>query len=1579
MIGPVNNLKEKLRDDNLKKSEESVLPKLGQAGEHLSGGESEVKDGNININKPTNVTTPTPANSLIQVQEKSDKEDELREMHYENVQKLASSLFSHSELLQLQKKGKIGALEAARRFGPEKLASLIPFVGSFSDVSSSSKILDIARRFNKGGAVTKEEKEQLEDYLKLLVELEVRGGYTTGASISQGIPEVIGFMAEIAASSLLTGTTAGAAAPAAAASVAKRATASVAKNILKKQLTKNLVKNIGTIGKGVKYVGKSAETTALLSARTFDNYNNRRMLIEGLTLTDKGAELLSEAEEKPYVTFMKAYGDIFAEVLSEGTGVLISKGINYSSTAVGKRIAEAIPDKFTKKIKELYTKLHPENKWSDFVTDRLMYNGFIEELGENRIAELLKVSFGASMEEGSTLEQIQHALFPDTEEFLVEAGIVSALGTTSNAGRIVYEKLSKLGNTEEYIANKFQTAPMKQLESEANGEIKNITPNYQDKSNKTPQAVESRKGFDLAAKLYENYNVEGARKQIEGLKSKNVLTRSWAEFKRGFFDKFYFLRLLSPKVNSGISARNGVAGRAEVDFKYSGPTYLSQDGKVVHTGVESYESIMKSMHAEMGTGKNVNEEFQQVGQTERNLYLAYNRFGKKIQKTAENQKAALIEKIGEEKYEKYKKHAKRISAYVHAINYGDYKEGLIDKTTYIRRNKENEFYWPMQREVDQENDMIAPPKQGGVAIKAVSRADANLKEAGFNTEFKVEDLSYNVAALTLRSKMLRANHQINRALYEVAQSGEFGEFIRVFQEGDQDVTESEGLLETGKKDKLTGFQKANIHEFYLDGEKKRIVVSRELVPALVDMEQTGFGFVVKLLRSVGDLLRKGATTYNLAYSIMNPLKDQFVAYYQTDVGYVPFFDFIGGLRSYIKKDDDFVSFMASGASNSGFTQASSVEDAKKYAKKIAGKSSFFNHINVFNWLEELSTAMESATRIGVYKKAIGKNKLVRESLAMPSEAELRQRELQAFVKEMGVKAKLRAYEEGKQKNRVIDSEITNLEAQNEFLDTLEGLPENIKKENKSKIEKQIEDLKAQKRQNAEGMPTKKELDDAFKSLEKWHSRDYSKLKAIYNSGWKTSQDTINYLYGKNPTAREDFVTNENQQIVNAFKELELLKERLSSEEKVSFERLISELNNFNPQTRIEKIEAIPLRVEIFKRGLDRGMTVAEAGDKAGLDYLSAAYVSRNATTDFATMGSWIGEWNAIVPFVNAQIQSWKIATQNFKNNWFLTTAKAISTHTAPSLAVLIWNLFGADEETKREFLEMPEWRKNAGINIKLFGVWWFIPRPFEYGYIFGAIPERTIENLFIEDPKKALELCEEFGFGLISSASPMDFSSPLPSALTGVVETIANINFFKRKQIVPGFMQKLDPRYQYREDTSLTARKIGDLLNWSPMKIENFVKTQFAGAGRDALRLGDSLIRMLDEEAGEAPDRGISDIWGLSSVFRGDPIGFRSKSVTEFYELYDRIERVHNSYNSLLKTNREKAYSYKEKNYNELSLNSKARFYRSQLQKLSKRISKIKADPRYSGAEKREYIEDLEEQMTVTASTAVSSIKQRLR
>ena len=1559
--------------DNLKKNEQPDLtPTAAPLAEQNIGG-------NVTPEKETISLPEVP--DFDKIQEDEEKADELRQMHYENVQNLAASLFTDAEILELKKKGKVGVLESIKRFGVKDALAIIPYVGSAMGAASSAEMLNLSRKYNAKEILSTEEEQKLKDYLKKLVELEIRGGTTNAGAITQGIPEVLSFMLEIGAAALVSAKTLGAAAPAAAGSLAKKATAFTAKKVLQKQITGKIGRAAVYAGRGAKFTARSAQIAAAMPTSIAENYYNRRLLVEGLTLTDKGQEVFAEVEEKPFTTFMKAYGDIFTEVFAEGTGVLLSKGIKYAASPVGKRIANSIPDKMAQKLKTWYAEMHPNNKWSKLISDNLMFNGFLEELGENRISELLKIGFGVNLEQGSTIEQIQHAIFPGTDEFLVEAGLVGVLSGSAAATRVLAEKMVSKGNTEKEIKDRFAVTPVKQLEQQANGEVKDVTPNFSLEEDKSFGAKEYREGAKLIPQLSVK---QSQRETLQELQEARGEKGKWGKFKssvkRSFLDKFYFLKSLSPMMRLSVTLREGVPGQAKQAFSVLGPTYTKEDGTIVYTGVTAPEKVLQAMYAEMGNNSKSYEEFQQVGQVERLLWLANKRGSKKAKKKVKSLKESLIRKIGEEKYNQYLKHAKRISDYVHALQYGEYMEGVIDEPTYFRRYSENGFYWPMKREFEEDNDMKAPvPEFGSLQSKAVSKADASLKEASINTELEVQDLSANLALLTLQSYARRANHKINKELYRIAQEGTYGDFIRLPITKEDAKMEEEITGENVEPDKLEGADKMNTFKFFLDGEEKTIVVSRLIIPALTDTNPAALDVVTNILRSFSNILRQTATTYNLAYSLMNPMKDQFVAFFQTDVGYIPFVDLIGGLRSYITKDKHYASFLASGASNSGFIEAGNTEDAKKYAKKLAKKASFLDSINVFNHLENISTAMENATRIGVFKRASKGNVIVEDALVLPCEAELRQRELNAFIRETAVKGKIRGYLHLKKKLSDFKTEKLRMEAQWEVIEKLPFLTEEQKKSERADYDKYMESLNKRIEAISKALPkVKEDLEKSFVNLEKWHTKNYEMLKSLRNKSWVPNTEINEWLYGKDPEKTKEFLNEERAEVVEANLELTKLNERLQNNKRVAIERLVQQLKDMDPQETSEKVEAIPLRIEIFRRSQEEGLSIQEAGERAGLDLLSAAFVARNATTDFSVMGEHMKLINSVVPFTNAQVQSWRIFYENFKNNWALATMKALIGHTAPTIAALAWNLYGADDETREEWLEMPEWRKEAFINIKLFGVWFSIPRPFEYGWIFGNVPERTLEQMYREDKKKTLDFINDLTKSGFNMAMPVDLGSPLPSGLLSLVEVLANYNFFKQKAIVPEFMTKLEPKYQYREDTSLTARKLGEWFNISPMKFQNFVNTQFAGAGKDALRLSDYIINSLDDDIGPTPSKGLPGVWGLSSVFRGDPIGFRSKSVTDFYDLYSKIEKKRNSYNALQSQDSVKARDYREKNKKWLDSNQSARDYRKKLQNLSKEINKVKADDRYTADEKRDIITYKESLMTEIAKRAVKNLRERL-
>ena len=86
--------------------------------------------------------------------------------------------------------------------------------------------------------------------------------------------------------------------------------------------------------------------------------------------------------EKPHVSFAKAIGDVTIENFSEVTGPALSA-----------MTSKLVPKAFTAAMTKLWKKLHPTESIKKLATSA-GYNGFLEELGEERVGALLRATFG---------------------------------------------------------------------------------------------------------------------------------------------------------------------------------------------------------------------------------------------------------------------------------------------------------------------------------------------------------------------------------------------------------------------------------------------------------------------------------------------------------------------------------------------------------------------------------------------------------------------------------------------------------------------------------------------------------------------------------------------------------------------------------------------------------------------------------------------------------------------------------------------------------------------------------------------------------------------------------------------------------------------------------------------------------------------------------------------------------------------------------------------------------------------------------------------------------------------------------
>ena len=175
--------------------------------------------------------------------------------------------------------------------------------------------------------------------------------------------------------------------------------------------------------------------------------------------------------------------------------------------------------------------------------------------------------------------------------------------------------------------------------------------------------------------------------------------------------------------------------------------------------------------------------------------------------------------------------------------------------------------------------------------------------------------------------------------------------------------------------------------------------------------------------------------------------------------------------------------------------------------------------------------------------------------------------------------------------------------------------------------------------------------------------------------------------------------------------------------------------------------------------------------------------------------------------------------------------KAASWITLPS--VLLW----MDNHKSEVYQEIPQWQKDLfWIVIQNEGeenqTVWRIPKPFDLGILFGSIPERILDYIYLNDKNAVQNTLINYGKTLVSSAMP------LPNSVVPIFEDKVNRSFFFDRPIVPRNAEQVLSEYQYTPYTSETAKLIGKAISkvtdyemGSPAKIDNYIRAWTGGLG----------------------------------------------------------------------------------------------------------------------------------------------------
>ncbi len=385
------------------------------------------------------------------------------------------------------------------------------------------------------------------------------------------------------------------------------------------------------------------------------------------------------------------------------------------------------------------------------------------------------------------------------------------------------------------------------------------------------------------------------------------------------------------------------------------------------------------------------------------------------------------------------------------------------------------------------------------------------------------------------------------------------------------------------------------------------------------------------------------------------------------------------------------------------------------------------------------------------------------------------------------------------------------------------------------------------------------------------------------------------------------------------------------------------------------------RLGEFKKGIARGVTPIKAG-------LSA----REVTLDFAKAGTTAHALNRYIPFFNANIRGWDKMITSFQEHPVRTSTKVFLGITLPSLLLYLVN------RDDPRWDEIPQWQKDLFWIVMTEDNIFRIPKPFELGILFGSVPERFLEWLDKRDP----ELLKDVLLSAVEAGSP----GFIPQALLPIIENLTNFNFFLGREIVPPSRQDLPPELQYTRYTSSVSKKVGELINVSPAKIDNLIREWTGGLGRYALNILDAIL----EGTGISPKMvkpspTLADIPVLKAFVVRDPFGSQNESVNRFYDKLEEYQENENALKEFLKTGDIiKFNSLKEKHPELLFFNdfdtgkgysASARYLRRvarDLSELRKKQDLVFKSTTLSADEKREKIDEIDRLKVGVAKRALA-------
>ncbi len=243
-----------------------------------------------------------------------------------------------------------------------------------------------------------------------------------------------------------------------------------------------------------------------------------------------------------------------------------------------------------------------------------------------------------------------------------------------------------------------------------------------------------------------------------------------------------------------------------------------------------------------------------------------------------------------------------------------------------------------------------------------------------------------------------------------------------------------------------------------------------------------------------------------------------------------------------------------------------------------------------------------------------------------------------------------------------------------------------------------------------------------------------------------------------------------------------------------------------------------------------------------------------------------------------------------------------------------------------------------------------------------------------ETASKAIRAGLSEAAGLVISASDLSTSLMKP-----MLENMTNHSLFTGKPLVGESLQGRDVNLQYREGTSSMSKAIsnalyeagesvgtgGNVINMSPIKIDNLIKGLTGSIGQEVLNVTDMIV-------GDKPETELHKMPVIGGAFY-DTTG--TARVSDFYDILDKATKAHNTITELEKHDPDRVEKYAEKNQGLLGVYEDANSIAKELAELreAKRMA-VKENPKTA----RKEIQEIDAQATEMLNNALPYLREAI-